>query len=109
MPDAPIVAFSPTMQRELDRLCRPFSATEVYRHPRIAASCGMRASVVVATCSTRYIDDPRGAAARMARAGAAARHAEPMRAMSADFIAGMTDRYALAEHRRLFDATPDLR
>jgi dGTPase len=27
----------------------------------------------------------------------------------ADFIAGMTDRYALAEHRRLFDATPDLR
>jgi dGTPase len=26
-----------------------------------------------------------------------------------DFIAGMTDRYALAEHRRLFDATPELR
>ena len=26
----------------------------------------------------------------------------------ADFIAGMTDRYAVAEHRRLFDATPDL-
>ena len=27
----------------------------------------------------------------------------------ADFIAGMTDRYALAEHRRLFDETPLLR
>jgi dGTPase len=26
----------------------------------------------------------------------------------ADYIAGMTDRYALSEHRRLFDATPDL-
>ena len=26
-----------------------------------------------------------------------------------DFVAGMTDRYAIAEHRRLFDATPDLR
>jgi dGTPase len=26
----------------------------------------------------------------------------------ADFIAGMTDRYALAEHRRLFDSTPEL-
>ena len=25
-----------------------------------------------------------------------------------DYIAGMTDRYALGEHRRLFDATPDL-
>ena len=27
----------------------------------------------------------------------------------ADYVAGMTDRYALAEHRRLFDATPELR
>ena len=27
----------------------------------------------------------------------------------ADFIAGMTDRFALVEHRRLFDATPELR
>jgi dGTPase len=27
----------------------------------------------------------------------------------ADFVAGMTDRYALGEHRRLFDATPELR
>ena len=26
-----------------------------------------------------------------------------------DFIAGMTDRYAISEHRRLFDSTPDLR
>jgi dGTPase len=26
-----------------------------------------------------------------------------------DYIAGMTDRYALAEHQRLFDATPELR
>ena len=27
----------------------------------------------------------------------------------ADFIAGMTDRYALVEHARLFPATPELR
>jgi len=25
-----------------------------------------------------------------------------------DFLAGMTDRYALREHHRLFDASPDL-
>jgi dGTPase len=30
-------------------------------------------------------------------------------AVVADFVAGMTDRYAIKEHRRLFDATPDLR
>jgi dGTPase len=27
----------------------------------------------------------------------------------ADFIAGMTDRFALEEHARLFDSTPELR
>jgi dGTPase len=27
----------------------------------------------------------------------------------ADFLAGMTDRYAISEHKRLFDATPELR
>ena len=26
----------------------------------------------------------------------------------ADYIAGMTDRYAISEHQRLFDDTPDL-
>jgi len=26
-----------------------------------------------------------------------------------DYIAGMTDRYAIAEHRRLFGIAPDLR
>jgi dGTPase len=27
----------------------------------------------------------------------------------ADYIAGMTDRFAVLEHRRLFETTPDLR
>lgn len=27
----------------------------------------------------------------------------------ADYLAGMTDRYAIAQHRRLFDHTPHLR
>ena len=31
------------------------------------------------------------------------------RAVVADFVAGMTDRFAINEHRRLFDATPELR
>ena len=35
---------------------------------------------------------------------------EPARARQiADFIAGMTDRFALEEHARLFDSTPELR
>jgi dGTPase len=29
--------------------------------------------------------------------------------VAADFVAGMTDRFAMQEHARLFDATPELR
>ena len=39
----------------------------------------------------------------------AARARRARAAVVADFVAGMTDRYAINEHRRLFDATPDLR
>jgi dGTPase len=40
-----------------------------------------------------------------ARAGAGkARRAR----LICDYIAGMTDRYAIVEHRRLFDETPEL-
>jgi dGTPase len=35
--------------------------------------------------------------------------APPQARQIGDFIAGMTDRYALSEHARLFDSTPDLR
>jgi dGTPase len=35
--------------------------------------------------------------------------APPQARQIADFIAGMTDRYALSEHARLFDSTPELR
>ncbi len=35
-------------------------------------------------------------------------HWEQVIAEGRDFLAGQTDRYALAEHRRLFDVTPEL-
>jgi dGTPase len=34
--------------------------------------------------------------------------AEKIARRVADYIAGMTDRYAISEHQRLFDETPDL-
>jgi dGTPase len=43
------------------------------------------------------------------RAAAANCDERPRARLVADFVAGMTDRYALSEHRRLFDATPELR
>jgi dGTPase len=63
---------------------------------------------IVVELFDRYTQDPSSLppewqeAARAGDPRAAARHV-------ADFIGGQTDRYAIAEHRRLFDATPDLR
>jgi dGTPase len=38
-----------------------------------------------------------------------ARSQDDARKVIADYIAGMTDRFALNEHKRLFDVTPELR
>jgi dGTPase len=103
---AAAVAFSPAMQADLDQL-RAFLATGVYRHPRIAGIMQEAASVV-RDLFERYSNDPAALPAEWR--GQAPQRGTPAYARHiADFIAGMTDRYALAEHRRLFDATPDLR
>jgi dGTPase len=101
-----MVAFSEAMQSELDAL-RAFLTARVYRHPRIARIMA-DAERVVADLFARYLHDaavlPPEWREQAPEPGtsAYARHVS-------DFIAGMTDRYALAEHVRLFDATPDLR
>jgi dGTPase len=99
------VAFSATMQSDLDQL-RAFLFARVYRHSRIARIMG-EAEGVVRDLFTRYSEHP--AALPPEWREQAPREASAYARHISDFIAGMTDRYALAEHRRLFDATPDLR
>lgn len=100
------ISFSESMTRALAAL-RAFLFARVYRHPRVMGIMGDAEDVVVELFQ-RYAGDPRALPpewreeARTGDERANARHV-------ADFIAGQTDRYALAEHRRLFDATPDLR
>ena len=48
------------------------------------------------------------ASGRVGGSDARTRSAPPAR-LAADYLAGQTDRYALAEHRRLFAETPELR
>jgi dGTPase len=101
-----LVAFSPAMQKELDAL-RHFLFARVYRHARVMRVMGNAEDLVVELFH-RYVTDPMALPpewqeeARAHDDRAYARHV-------ADFIAGQTDRYALAEHRRLFDVTPNLR
>jgi len=101
-----VVAFSLRMQSELD-LLRAFLTARVYHAPRIDRIMS-DAARVVAELFARYGEDPAALPPEW-REQAPPSGTRPYDRHIADFIAGMTDRYALAEHRRLFDATPDLR
>ena len=68
-----VVAFSEEMRRDLDCL-RAFLSARVYRHERIVRIMS-DAERVVRDLFQRYSRRARGATARLARAGAAARHA----------------------------------
>jgi dGTPase len=101
-----IVAFSEPMRGDLDQL-RAFLFARVYRHQRIMRIMG-EAQGVVQDLFHRYRSDAAALPPEW-REQAPPRDSRAYARYIADFIAGMTDRYALAEHRRLFDATPDLR
>ena len=102
----PVGAFSPAMA-EADRAIKGFLYPRMYRHDRIMRIMG-DAERLVCALFARYLDRPDDMPAEWAQvvdggdAAARSRHI-------ADFIAGMTDRYALMEHARLFDSTPELR
>ena len=66
------------------------------------------AAAVVRDLLTRYIAEPQQMADGWWQL-APGLDAHRLARLAADFVAGMTDRYALGEHRRLFAATPQLR
>jgi dGTPase len=79
----------------------------MYRHGRIMRIMG-DAEAVVCALFARYAQTPHDLPAEWAQIAEADDDAARLRRI-ADFIAGMTDRYALGEHTRLFDSTPELR
>ena len=80
----------------------------MYRHPEVKR-VREKADAVVQRLFAAYLDDPARDAAGMGGQGAAEAAAQARARRVADYIAGMTDRFALAEYRRLFDPAPDLR
>jgi dGTPase len=101
-----LVSFSSDMQTRLDGL-RQFLFASVYRHPRVRGIMGDAEDVIVELFQ-RYAEAPETMPPEW-RSEAPPPDTRQYARYVADFIAGMTDRYALVEHRRLFDATPDLR
>ena len=89
-------AFSLALLQRL-RSLKAFQMQNMYRHPRVMASM-TRAQAVVTDLYEAFIADPGLLPADWARA---AREADPG-PVARDYIAGMTDRYALAEYARVF-------
>ncbi|MEZ5843751.1 MAG: deoxyguanosinetriphosphate triphosphohydrolase [Hyphomicrobiaceae bacterium] len=102
----PVVLFSETMAGELAHL-RTFLFDHLYHHPRVLRVMS-GAERIVADLVTLYLNEPGSLPETWRRDLADLDERHAMRHI-ADFVAGMTDRFAIAEHRRLFDATPELR
>jgi dGTPase len=102
----PVGAFSSAMA-EADRAIKGFLYPRMYRHDRIMRIMGDAEGLVCALFA-RYLDRPDDMPAEWAQIVDSGDPAARSRHI-ADFIAGMTDRYALMEHARLFDSTPELR
>jgi dGTPase len=104
--DGPCVGFSPPMQAA-DRAIKEFLFARMYRHERVMRIMA-DAEAVVRELFGRYNTQPRDLPAEWSHMLPGTDG--PARArLIADFMAGMTDRYALIEHARLFDSTPELR
>lgn len=88
----PLLRFSAEMRAASTELKR-FLFANLYRHPQVAET-RMKAEAVLRDLFRIYFDDPAQMPEEFASSG------DTPRAV-ADYIAGMTDRYALREHERL--------
>jgi dGTPase len=102
---APIVEFSEEMRSNITAL-RQFLFSNMYRHYEVNRSMA-KAKRVVRELFALFHDDPNSLPGEWSRKcdGAGTRHTGRV---VCNYIAGMTDRFALQEHKRLFDLTGEL-
>ncbi len=100
----PLIGFSDAAA-ELNHELKTFLREHVYRHYKVRRMTS-KARRVVGALFDAFFHDPslmpdehKGTSARLEKVQGTAGRARAV----ADYIAGMTDRYAILEHRRLFD------
>ncbi|HEY6418016.1 MAG TPA: deoxyguanosinetriphosphate triphosphohydrolase [Candidatus Binataceae bacterium] len=98
-----LVGFSPPMGAQVEAL-KQIMRDRLYRHYRVSRMTG-KAGRVLAGLFEAYMTDPRQMPEHVLSRGQ--RDGEAVPRIVADYIAGMTDRFALDEYRKLFD--PDER
>ncbi|MBR1227722.1 MULTISPECIES: deoxyguanosinetriphosphate triphosphohydrolase [unclassified Bradyrhizobium] len=102
----PLVAFPPAVAAE-EADIKAFLKLRMYRHKRVMRVMG-EAEQIVFDLFARYQKSPDDLPAEWVEGTEHETEGERIRRIG-NFIAGMTDRFALTEHQRLFDSTPDLR
>ena len=102
----PLVAFSPVMQKA-DAAIKGFLRPRMYRHERVMRVMD-EAERVVRDLFAHFVKSPADLPAEWRDGLDAADEAARARRI-ADYIAGMTDRYAQIEHAKYFAETPELR
>jgi len=98
-----ILAFSDEIDMK-SRALRTFLFDHMYRHPDVKR-VRARADGVVRKLFDAFVADP----SKMPREWRARIEQDGIHVAAGEYIAGMTDRFALHEHRRIFDVTPHLR
>ena len=99
----PMVGFGAQMA-EKNRVLQGFLAERMYRHPRVSEIM-TRARRVVRDLFEAYQADP-ALLPQNWREGSFTDDRSRFARQVCDFIAGMTDRYALDQHKQLFDLDP---
>ncbi len=100
-----LVAFSPPMA-EAERAIKKFLFPNMYRHPKVMG-VWEQARAAISRLFPAFYETPALMPPEWA-AQAEARRGEERARIVADYIAGMTDRYALGECRRLFGDAVEL-
>ena len=91
----PLIAFSAELRAEADALKR-FLHQQLYRHYKVMRMSA-KARKIVRELYTAFDEEP-----RLLPTDHQARAAHDKPRAIADYVAGMTDRYAIREHRRLY-------
>jgi dGTPase len=102
----PLIAFPPDVAAEEAEI-KAFLKQRMYRHARVMRVMG-EAEQILFDLFARYQKSPGDLPAEWIEGTERETGAARARRIG-NFIAGMTDRFALTEHQRLFDSTPDLR
>ena len=93
---------------EADQHIKAFLYRHLYRHPdvmRVRAS----ATRIVRDLFAAFMADPSAMGEKHRHAGIEEMALDRRAHVGRDYLAGMTDTYAIPAHRRLFDDTPELR